>query len=467
MLPPVISSVGHCSSWQQKSKKIKPYFCRMSETKKNQSAILEKLEIKALNPMQEEAHAAIAKKGDVVLLSPTGTGKTLAFLLPIIDALDPNCTEVQVLILVPSRELAIQIEQVTREMGSGYKANAVYGGRNFSKDKIELSHPPAILIGTPGRVADHLRRETFEIENIKTLVLDEFDKSLEIGFEEEMKEIISALPQLQQRVLTSATQEINIPKFAGVKNQITIDYLEGGKPDLKIQLLSSPTRDKMKTLAEMLSHKTGQRGVIFCNLKDSIQEVSDFLNRNEIAHGNFHGGMEQKDRERSLIKFRNGTYNILVATDLAARGIDVPEIEFIVHYQLPLKAAEFTHRNGRTARMHKTGTAYVLKWEKENLPDFIDADTVKLKKLQETKAITSTIDWTTLFISGGRKDKISKGDIAGLFLKQGKLQKEELGNIELKQDCAFVAVPASKAGELISQLNNERLKKKKVRISLV
>lgn len=436
----------------------------MSNTKKDQTEILEKLGIEKLNPMQEEAAEAISSNSSVILLSPTGTGKTLAFLLPILEELDPNCKNIQVLVLVPSRELAIQIEQVTREMGSGYKANAVYGGRAFSKDKIELSHPPAILIGTPGRVGDHLRRGTFAIEDIKILVLDEFDKSLEVGFESEMSEIISTLPALKKRILTSATQEIKIPAFAGVKDPLEINYLTTEKIQLKVKTIVSPTRDKLDTLVDLLSNLKNQPGIIFCNFKDSIEEVSNHLSGNKINHGIFHGGMEQKDRERSLIKFRNGTYKLLLATDLAARGIDVPEIEFIVHYQLPHSGPEFTHRNGRTARMNKKGTAYVLQWEKESLPDFINLNPQEgFKK----SSVQTEIFWETLFISGGRKDKISKGDIAGLFLKQGNLEKEELGNIELKQDCAFVAVPAEKAQDLIESLNNSRLKRKKVRVSLI
>ena len=174
--------------------------------------------------------------------------------------------------------------------------------------------------------------------------------------------------------------------------------------------------------------------------------------------------MEQRDRERSLIKFRNGTSKILVATDLAARGIDIPEIKYIVHYELPERIEEFTHRNGRTARVNAKGTAYVLKWKKENLPEFIKGAT-NLNITSSNKLKPNF--WETLFISGGRKDKISKGDIAGLFFKKGNLNKDQLGVIELKQDCAFVAVPISEANRLVEGLNNVRLKNKKVRIFVV
>lgn len=436
----------------------------MSGIKKNQRNILDKLRIEKLNPMQEEAQVVIHSKSDIVLLSPTGTGKTLAFLLPIIQNLDPACKEVQVLILVPSRELAIQIEQVTREMGTGFKTNAVYGGRSGFQDKMDLKHRPAILIGTPGRVADHLRRERFPTEDIKTLVLDEFDKSLEIGFESEMREIVDALPWIEKRILTSATQEVEIPNFVGLHNHTTIDYLHEKIDQLKIKRIISPNKDKLETLVDTLSHLGNQPGIVFCNFKESIQRVSDHLTANNISHGCFYGGMEQIDRERVLLKFRNGTHQLIIATDLAARGIDVPEIKFIIHYHLPLRSQEFTHRNGRTARMHSDGTAYVLQWAKEKLPDFIPE--LEVEELS-TATPPKESPWKTLYISGGRRDKISKGDIAGLFFKQANLNQDQLGVIELKQDCAYVAVQATLVDQIIQKTNNSKLKKKKVRVSLV
>ena len=436
----------------------------MTSPIKNQTNILEKLGIEKLNAMQEEAQEAILSNPEIVLLSPTGTGKTLAFLLPIIAELDINCPEVQVLIVVPSRELAIQIEQVIREMGSGYKANAVYGGRTGSKDKTEIKHRPAILIGTPGRIADHLRRENFSAEFVTTLVLDEFDKSLEIGFESEMKEILALLPKVQKKILTSATQEVEIPKFVGLSNPQIIDYLHEGNSQLKVKTVLSASSDKLETLAELLCHLGNQPGIVFCNFKDTIQEVSDFLNENNIGHGCFYGGMEQKDRERALIKFRNGTHQLIIATDLAARGLDIPEIKFIIHFQLPQRAHEFTHRNGRTARMFNDGTAYVIKGKNENLPDFVE--NAEIEMLQKAPLPLPSI-WRTLFVSGGRKDKISKGDIAGLFIKQGKLGNDQIGIIEIKTDCAFVAVQASEVNSLIKLVDNSKLKNKKVRVTVI
>ena len=436
----------------------------MANTIKEQQDILAKLNIHVLNSMQEEAISAIASNTNTILLSPTGTGKTLAFLLPVIETLDPNSSEVQALILVPSRELAIQIEQVVRNMGSGFKVNAVYGGRPMSKDKIELKHIPAILIGTPGRIADHFANERFAKTHIKTLILDEFDKSLEVGFEYEMRGIINQLNTLNKRILTSATQGVEIPEFIKLDQAKTINYLKKKVASkLEVKTVIAAAKNKSETLVDLILHIGNQPGIVFCNLKDSVNKVSAFLAKNKISHSCFSGGMEQRDRERSLIKFRNGTSQILIATDLAARGIDIPELKFIIHYELPKASEEFTHRNGRTARVDAKGTAYVLKWEKENLPVFI-----KKSKIEDIskRAPRKSQYWETLFISGGRKDKISKGDIAGLFFKQGNITKDQLGNIELKQDCAFVAVPLTIANDLIEKLNNARLKKKKVRVTL-
>ena len=442
----------------------------MSENIKDQTeSFLHKFNIKALNPMQVEASKTIQSKSDMVLLSPTGTGKTLAFLLPLIETLDRNCEEIQLLILVPSRELAQQIEQVALNMGSGFKVNAVYGGRSGAQDKIDLRHRPAILIGTPGRVADRIRRDRFPLEYITTLVLDEFDKSLEIGFEKEMTEIIEALPNVKQRILTSATSETHIPRFVGMQKPKLINYVDKGESELTIKTLLSPEKDKLDSLVKALQFIGHKPGIIFCNFRDALDRVSDYLNEHNIEHEPYHGGMEQLDRERALIKFRNGTSHFLLATDLAARGLDVPEIEFILHYHLPPHEKEFTHRNGRTARMNRDGIAYILHWEGEELPEYIqaiEAESLHVDDLQKATHTAST-QWKTLYITGGRRDKISKGDVAGLFIKQGKVKKEQVGVIEIKQDSTYVGVDAKIALKLIEKTNNSRLKTKKIRISII
>ncbi len=430
---------------------------------KNQKQILDKLGVSQLNEMQEAAQLAIHAAKEVILLSPTGTGKTLAFLLPTIAELNPDLDEVQLLIIVPSRELAIQIEQVAREMGTGYKIHAAYGGQSFNTDRQALKHRPAILIGTPGRIADHLRRSTFPVDDVKTLILDEFDKSLEVGFEGEMSEILSLLPAIEKKVLTSATQGVSIPQFVKLVNPVEVDYLHIANSKLEIKAFVSPEKDKIHTLVKALCHLGNKPGIIFCNFKDTIARISEQLTEQGIAHGSFYGGMEQRERELSLLKFRNGTHQLLLATDLAARGIDVPDIQFILHYHLPIHAEEFTHRNGRTARMHSEGTAYVLHWRNENLPDFMpEMD----EEFIHDAPIPEPSPWQTLSISGGRKDKISKGDLAGFFFKQAGVQREHLGTIEVKNDQSYVAIHQSEVAHTLMKLDNQRLKKAKVRVRI-
>ena len=431
-------------------------------------SFLEKFNISALNPMQIEARKAIYAGNDVVLLSPTGSGKTLAFLLPLIERLDPKSDGIQAIVLVPSRELAMQIEQVARQLGSGFKINAVYGGRSGQMDKADLKTKPALLIGTPGRIADRFRRDDMDLSGVKTLVLDEFDKSLEVGFEREMSEIVRSLRAVNQRVLTSATDAVAIPEFLGIEEPISIDYLNQHRPRLVVKTIAAEAGERLDTLAELLGKLKGQPGIIFCNFKDSLFEASDFLFDHKIEHECYYGGMEQIDRERALVKFRNGTCQLLLATDLAARGLDIPEIKFIIHLELPYHPNEFTHRNGRTARMNAKGAAYVLHKKSKPLPEFIKE--VQPEKLDVKDMASDNMEaqkWGTLHISGGRRDKISKGDIAGLFFKKGGLSKEQLGVIELQQSYAYVAVSRSMAHKVVELTNNQRLKKKKVRITIV
>jgi superfamily II DNA/RNA helicase len=431
-------------------------------------SFLEKFNISALNPMQIEARKAIYAGNDVVLLSPTGSGKTLAFLLPLIERLHPKSDGIQAIVLVPSRELAMQIEQVARQLGSGFKVNAVYGGRSGQMDKADLKTKPALLIGTPGRIADRFRRDDMDLSGVKTLVLDEFDKSLEVGFEREMSEIVRSLRAVNQRVLTSATDAVAIPEFLGIEGPISIDYLNQHRPRLAVKTIAAEAGERLDILAELLRKLKGQPGIIFCNFKDSLFEASDFLFDHKIEHESYYGGMEQIDRERALVKFRNGTCQLLLATDLAARGLDIPEIKFIIHLELPYHPNEFTHRNGRTARMNAKGAAYVLHKKSKPLPEFIKE--VQPEKLDVKDMASDNMEaqkWGTLHISGGRRDKISKGDIAGLFFKKGGLSKEQLGVIELQQSYAYVAVSRSMAHKVVELTNNQRLKKKKVRITIV
>lgn len=426
---------------------------------------LQNLKIDTLNPMQVAAIAA-AEKGDVILLSPTGSGKTLGFLLPLLGLLDAGVSTVQVLILVPSRELALQIEQVFRSMGSGFKVNCCYGGHPVRTEVKNLSQPPAVLVGTPGRIAHHLRRESFSTDTITTLILDEFDKALEFGFQEDMSYIIGQLRSVRKRILTSATQMDEIPRFTGINKPIRLNYLDNtaAAPNLLQKIIIAEPADRLEALFALICKIGDKPTLVFCNHREAVERISDTLWDNGLPNDIFHGGMEQDDRERALIKFRNGSHRILITTDLASRGLDIPEIEHVIHYQLPHTEEAFTHRNGRTARMHATGTSYLLLSPGEQ-PTY-------LRGLPETEDLSGEIvipppsPWATLYLAAGKKDKVNKVDIVGLLLKKGELDKEDLGLIEVLDFSSYAAVKRVRAERVVALVKNEKIKGKKVKIEV-
>lgn len=427
--------------------------------------VLENLRITALNEMQRLAIDSIAGN-DTLILSPTGSGKTLAFLIPLYCSLDSTKKGVQALILVPSRELALQIEQVFRAMGTGFKVNCFYGGHPVRTEKNNLTEAASLIIGTPGRLAYHIRNENIETSGIHTLVLDEFDKALEYGFEEDMSYIISKLNNVKRRVLTSATNMEKIPDFTGLEKPKVINFLKdlNSTPKLKLKAVLSEAPDKLKTLFSLICRIGEHSALVFCNHREAVDRISALLWEMGLDHGVFHGGMEQEDREKALLKFRNGTYRLLITTDLASRGLDIPEIEYVIHYQLPHTEEAFLHRNGRTARMQSGGTAYVIFAEGEK-PLFL-SDSIEVETLPEKDVIPPNTDWLTVYIGAGRKDKVNKIDVAGLLMKKGKLGKNELGLIEIQDFSSFAAVSRKKVQSMLSLLKNEKIKNKKIKIDI-
>ena len=429
--------------------------------------ILQNFKIKKLNDMQLASIDANKKNNDVILVAPTGSGKTLAFLLPLINLIDKDRKGVQVLIIAPARELAIQIEQVFKIMGTGFKVNCCYGGHSTKTEKNNLEEAPTVLIGTPGRLNYHLNRKHIDTTTITTLIIDEFDKGLEFGFQDDMESIIKTLPNLKKRILTSATNSIALPDFIGLQKPITLNYFttdnEASKLELKI--IKAEKTDKIEALFNLICHIGNKPTIVFCNHRDAVDRISDLLHHRGLAHDVFHGGMEQDERERALIKFRNGSHHVLVSTDLAARGLDIPEIEYVIHYQLPVTIEVYTHRNGRTARMHAKGIAYLILGEEEYQPKFI-TEKIEIEKIGVTKIIPPLPQWETLYISVGKKEKVNKIDIVGLLLQKGKLQKDELGLIEVLDHCAFAAVKRHKTQTLLQNIKNEKLKGKSVKITI-
>ena len=428
--------------------------------------IYEKLQIQEMNQMQKSTFQASENEQDIILLSPTGSGKTLAFLFPVLRNLEKNISGIQAIILVPARELALQIEQVFKNMGTDFKVTICYGGHDKKIEINNLTEAPAVLIGTPGRIAYHLKNNNFEPKTIKTLVLDEFDKALELGFEEDMNFIINSLKNISQRFLTSATAMDNIPKFVGLDNEKTINFLKLGeaKPNIQLKKVMTIPEEKLDTLFKLICKIGNKRTLIFCNHRDAVVRISELLREKGIDRETFHGGMEQDERERALLKFRNDSTRILITTDLASRGLDIPEVESIVHYQLPPKEDAFIHRNGRTARMHAKGFAYLIMTEEENFP-FIKSNTPE-ENISENYRIPAKTPFQTIYISAGKKDKVNKVDIVGYLIKKGELSKEDVGIIEVKDTTSYVAVARNKVKDVLKKLANEKLKGKKIKMEI-
>jgi superfamily II DNA/RNA helicase len=430
--------------------------------------VLTNVKIKALNEMQVASMEAQASEKDIILLSATGSGKTLAFLLPLVEQLQAAGNQTKALIIVPSRELAIQIEHVFKSMQLNLKVTCCYGGHKREIEENNLKQAPALLIGTPGRLADHIRRGSITVASIETLVLDEFDKSLELGFQEEMSFIIGSLPSIKKRVLTSATNLEEIPSFVGLNEPQKLDFLTGNEDSdtgLAIKTLQSPEKDKLETLFRLVCMLGNRSTIIFCNHRESVERTSELLKERDILNVFYHGAMEQQERDAALCKFRNGTSNILVTTDLAARGLDIAHIRYIVHYHLPHTEDAFTHRNGRTARMDASGTAIVILGPDEKLPSYIPADAEQIV-LPETAEIPEKPKWSTLFIAAGKKDKVNKVDIVGFLSQKGELKKEDIGLIEVKDFFAFVAVKKIKANNVLHLIKDQKIKGKKVKIAV-
>jgi superfamily II DNA/RNA helicase len=426
--------------------------------------ILSRLKIDALNDMQLAAQDAGSKTNDMILLADTGSGKTLGFLLPVLATIDADNPLTQVLVIVPSRELAQQIEQVFKTMGTGFKVTCCYGGHKRETEENNLKQAPTLIIGTPGRLADHIRRGNIQVKGIRTLVLDEFDKSLESGFEDEMSFIIGSLPAVEKRILTSATEALEIPAFIGLNDPIRLNFLSGNSsPALAIQWVKSEDKDKIETLFQLICMLGNRSAIIFCNHRESVERTSNLLKDKGIVNVFYHGAMEQQERDAALCKFRNGTSNVLVTTDLAARGLDIPNIRYIIHYHLPSSEEVFTHRNGRTARMEASGTTILILSPEEKWPSYVDKDIEQIT-LPETAVLPDKPKWSTLFISAGKKDKVNKIDIVGFLANRGQLKQEDIGLIEVKDFFSFVAVRKSKAGHALELIKEQKIKNKRVKI---
>lgn len=423
--------------------------------------ILDKLGIQ-LNPMQEETmHAVLHGNKDVVVLSPTGSGKTLAYLMPLVQLIDPKVDEPQLVVVTPGRELALQSTEVLKSMGTGLRTMACYGGRAaMDEHRVMNKVLPQVIFGTPGRLTDHLDKGNFSAEHVKYLVIDEFDKCLEMGFQDEMGRLIASLPYLERHFLLSATEAEEIPRFVHMGRVETIDYRmdEEQVPErIRIYQVKSPQKDKLETLAQLLLSLGDESSIVFLNYRDSVERTNEFLRSRGFATSAFHGGLEQHEREDALYKFSNGSANIFVSTDLGARGLDIPDIDNIIHYHLPECEDSYIHRVGRTARWEATGKAFFLLGPSEDIPSYVDAE-VEDYEIPSDLPAPAKPRMATIYIGKGKKDKISKGDIVGYLCNIGQLQSSEIGKIDVKDRYAYVAVSRTKLKQVLKLTAGQKIK---------
>ena len=438
--------------------------------------ILTKLHISELNEMQQHAAEAIlGSDGDVVLLSPTGTGKTLAYLLPLVQLLDQSLTPntspkgegdlvaPQALVITPGRELALQSDNVLKSMGCGLRSTACYGGRAaMDEHKVLKEVRPQIVFGTPGRLNDHLDKENISRYGIRYLVIDEFDKCLEMGFQAEMEKLIKSLPGLQRRILLSATNTEEIPQFVNMSKKGTlIDFLpddEQTSERITLYEVHSPQKDKLETLKQLLLGFGDASSIVFLNYRESVERVNSYLVEQGFTTSCFHGGLEQRQREDALYRFSNGSANVLVSTDLASRGLDIPNIENIIHYHLPESEDGYIHRVGRTARWDATGRSFFILNSEEHIPEYVEGDVVPYAEAVPQLTEPAQPKMATIYIGKGKKDKISKGDIVGFLCKSGGLKADEIGRIDVKDRYAYVAVKRQKLQQVLRQTRGEKIK---------
>ena len=428
--------------------------------------IRKRTRVTELNPMQKRM-SEIPVRGTFTLLAPTGSGKTLAFAIPLLKSLAPARGQVQAVVIAPSRELVLQIAEVIRPIATGLKTVAFYGGHSMQEEVNSLAVTPDIIVATPGRLLDHIKRGQLDLGTVSSLVLDEYDKALELGFADEMKRVCRRLTGLKLVILTSATPLAAIPEYLPASDPQVIDFSATDTPRRRMQIVrvESPSRDKLNTLGDLLHSLPNGRVIVFANHRESVERIYDALKKQGLPVGIYHGGLDQNDRENAIVQLANGSTPILVSTDLGARGLDIPELSAVIHYHMPVSPEAWTHRNGRTARQEAKGDIYVITAEGEDIPYYITTDRDYAPTGHSADPIRS--ETATLYFNVGKKEKISKGDIVGFLIAKGGLTSDEIGVITLRDHSALVGIPRAKGKSLVDTLGRERIKNTRAKISLL
>lgn len=425
-----------------------------------------RLGIEQLNEMQRRMMRCHSQS--VMLLSPTGSGKTIAFTIPVLRSLDAPARQVQAVIIAPSRELVQQIASVVRTIAVGYKTVAFYGGHSMLDEVKSLSVTPDIIVATPGRLLDHINRNNLNLSSVTTLVLDEYDKSLELGFHDEMRRVVRAMGSFRLVILTSATMLSDMPAFLPFRKPEIVDFTQSDdnpRERMTIVRVESAVRDKIDIAIDLMRSLNNGKVIIFVNHRESVERVYDMMRKLGLPVGMYHGGLEQFDREKAIDLLNNGTTPILVSTDLGSRGLDIDAVQAVVHYHLPTSKESWTHRNGRTARMGADGVVYVITAEWENIPEYIEYDRSYVPTGKSENPITAGV--ITLYFNAGKKEKISRGDIVGYLVNKGNLDAPKIGKIVVKDHCALVAIPVEDAKATLNAIAPHKIKNTRVRVSIL
>lgn len=430
--------------------------------------LTEKIGINHLNEMQGAVVKAIQHTNDnIMVLSPTGSGKTLAYILPLVCMVDSASDDLQAIVIVPGRELALQSLNVLHSLGNDVRGYACYGGRPTMDEHRQLRQlKPHIIFATPGRMNDHIDKDNVDVDSVKWIIIDEFDKCLEMGFHEEMSYLINRLPFKARQILLSATPAEEMRHQTILKSNFKVmDFIpkdEQISDRVSIYQVRSPQKDKLEVLEKLLCQLGSDSTIVFLNYRDGVERTANYLKECGFVVSYYHGGLEQKEREAAIYRFSNGSSNILVSTDLASRGLDIPNIKNIIHYHLPDTEDAFVHRVGRTARWDAMGDSYFVLGPEENIPEYVEAE-IKELSLQDNISTIPLPTMATIYIGKGKKDKISKGDIVGLLCKKAELENNEIGRIDVKDYYSYVAVPSQKLSRVLQRLAGEKIKGVKTR----
>ena len=436
---------------------------------------LDSLEFIKMTPIQEKSLPLSLENKDLIAQAKTGSGKTVAFSIPIVNKLNVKDFKIQSLILAPTRELANQIAENLRKLSRhihNVKVLTLCGGVPFKPQVVSLSHGAHIIVGTPGRVLKHIKEENIVLSGINTLVLDEADKMLDMGFYDDIMEIIETLPKERQTLLFSATYEKNIEDLATniLKNPSLVKIENEEKTIINQTFYEVLEEDKASIIPALISSNKAKSILIFCNMKITCDKLADDLYDMGLDVLTLHSDLEQKQRDETIVLFSNKSYPILIATDVASRGLHIDDVDLVINYDLSLDEKIHTHRIGRTARAGKGGLAISLyttneldrvELIKDNFANIKDDD---ISNIEDDLSYKIDSNFRTIFINGGKKQKLRAGDILGALTAGIGLQKDDIGKIDILDFCSYVAINKEKIDFVLEKLSKSKIKGKYYRI---